>query len=46
MLDGGWLFPGLDPNDSLGARQFNRAVHAAAYAAQIDKRVSMHTMRD
>lgn len=45
MLDGGWLFPGLDPIDSLSTRQLNRAVHAAADAAQIDKRVSMHTLR-
>jgi integrase len=45
MLDGGWLFPGLDPLDSLSARQLNRAIHAAAEAAQIDKRVSMHTLR-
>jgi site-specific recombinase XerD len=45
MLQGGWLFPGLDPIDSLSTRQLNRAVHAAAEAAQIDKRVSMHTLR-
>jgi integrase/recombinase XerD len=45
MLDGGWLFPGLDPIDPISARQLNRAVHAAADAAQIDKRVSMHTLR-
>ena len=45
MLDGGWLFPGLNPIESLSTRQLNRAVHAAAAAAQIDKRVSMHTLR-
>jgi site-specific recombinase XerD len=45
MLDGGWLFPGLNPIDSLSTRQLNRAVHAAAQAAKIDKRVSMHTLR-
>ena len=45
MLDGGWLFPGLDPVDPLSTRQLNRAIHAAAEAAQIDKRVSMHTLR-
>src|SRR5687767_4080227 len=43
MLDGGWLFPGLNPIESLSTRQLNRAVHAAALAAGIDKRVSMHT---
>jgi len=45
MLDGGWLFPGLNPIDSLSTRQLNRAIHAAAEAAKIDKRVSMHTLR-
>ncbi|WP_332698866.1 tyrosine-type recombinase/integrase [Devosia sp.] len=45
MLPGGWLFPGLNPMDSLSTRQLNRAIHAAAEAAQIDKRVSMHTLR-
>ena len=29
MLEGGWLFPGMDPVDSLSTRQLNRAVHAA-----------------
>ncbi|NVI09370.1 tyrosine-type recombinase/integrase [Paraburkholderia youngii] len=45
MLDGGWLFPGMDPVDPLTARQLNRAVHAAAEAAQIGKRVTPHTLR-
>ncbi|AGW95536.1 site-specific integrase [Cupriavidus sp. DF5525] len=45
MLDGGWLFPGLNPIESLSTRQLNRACHAAAQAAEIDKRVSMHTLR-
>jgi integrase len=45
MLDGGWLFPGLNPIEPLSTRQLNRAIHAAAEAAQIDKRVSMHTLR-
>jgi len=45
MLPNGWLFPGLDPMDPLSARQLNRAIHAAAEAARIDKRVSMHTLR-
>ena len=31
--------------DPLSARQLNRAIHAAAQAAGIDKRVSMHTLR-
>jgi site-specific recombinase XerD len=44
MLDGGWVFPGLDPVDPLSTRQMNRAIHAAE-AAHIDKRASMHTLR-
>jgi len=45
MLDRGWLFPGRDPLESLTTRQLNRAIHDAAIAAGIDKRVSMHTLR-
>ena len=45
MLDGGWLFPGLNPVEPLSPRQLNRAIHAGAAAAGIDKRVSMHTLR-
>ena len=45
MLPNGWLFPGLNPIDPLSTRQLNRAIHAAAEAAQIDKRISMHTLR-
>lgn len=45
MLNGGWLFPGLDPINPLTARQLNRAIHEAATLAKIDKRVSMHTLR-
>ena len=45
MLCGGWLFPGMAPTDPISTRQLNRAVHLAATAAQIDKRVSLHTLR-
>jgi integrase/recombinase XerD len=45
MREGGWLFPGQDPIDPLTSRQLNRAIHAAADEAHIDKRVSMHTLR-
>ena len=45
MPDGGWLFPGLNPIEPLSTRQLNRAIHAAADEAKIDKRVSMHTLR-
>lgn len=45
ILRNGRLFPGLDPMDPLSTRQLNRAIHAAAEVAKIDKRVSMHTLR-
>lgn len=45
ILEGGWLFPGLDPLQALSTRQLNRAIHDAASLAKIDKRVSMHTLR-
>ncbi|MBU3071384.1 site-specific integrase [Aestuariicella sp. G3-2] len=45
MLDGGWLFPGQNPINPLTTRQLNRACHAAASAAGIEKRVSLHTLR-
>jgi site-specific recombinase XerD len=41
----GWLFPGRDPVQALTTRQLNRACHAAAQAAGIDKPVSLHTLR-
>jgi site-specific recombinase XerD len=45
ILPGGWLFPGMNPMDPVTTRQLNRAIHAAAETAKIDKRVSMHTLR-
>jgi len=45
VLPGGWLFPGRNPVEPLSTRQLNRAVHAAAEAAGIKKRVSPHTLR-
>jgi hypothetical protein len=39
MLDGGWLFPGLNPVEPLSARQLNRAIRFAAEQAGIEKRV-------
>jgi len=38
----GWLFPGRDRVTPLSTRQLNRACHAAAQAAGIDKRASLH----
>ena len=40
-----WLFPGRNPINPMSARQLVRAVHAAAQAAGIAKRVSPHTLR-
>jgi site-specific recombinase XerD len=45
MLPGGWLFPGQNPVNSLTTRQLSRIFHAAKDAAEIDKRVSLHTLR-
>jgi integrase/recombinase XerD len=41
----GWLFPGRDRVSPLTTRQLNRACHAAAQMAEIDKPVSLHTLR-
>jgi integrase/recombinase XerD len=42
----GWLFPGgRNPAQPLTTRQLNRACHAAAQMAEINKRVSLHTLR-
>jgi site-specific recombinase XerD len=45
LLPRGWLFAGRNPVEPLSSRQLNRAVHAAAEAAGIKKRVSPHTLR-
>ena len=45
ILDSGWLFPGQNPVNPMSTRQLNRICHMAAAAADIDKRVSMHTLR-
>ena len=45
MLPNGWLFPSYNPMEALGTRQLNRAIHEACTAAEIGKRVSMHTLR-
>src|SRR5207302_2595559 len=41
----GWLFPGRNPAQPMTARQLNRACHAAAQAAGIERNVSLHTLR-
>ncbi len=45
MLNGGWLFSGQNPVNHMSARQLSRACLAAAYDADLDKHVSMHTLR-
>ncbi|MDH3280801.1 MAG: site-specific integrase [Gammaproteobacteria bacterium] len=45
MLPGGWLFPGMNPVNPMTTRQLNRICHAAVDAAELDKRVSLHTLR-
>ena len=40
----GWLFPGRDRVQPMTTRQLNRACHAAEMA-EINKRVSLHTLR-
>ena len=45
MLDGGWLFPGLDPLDALTTRQLNRAIHDAAIMADIRDQLPSEELR-
>ncbi len=45
MLPHGWLFPGRSHLEPVSTRQINRAVHEAADAAGIRKRVTPHTLR-
>ena len=45
MLPHGWLFPGRSALEPISTRQINRAVHEAAEAVGIRKRVTPHTLR-
>jgi integrase/recombinase XerD len=45
LLPHGWLFPGRNCLEPVSTRQLNRAVHEAAEAASIKKRVTPHTLR-
>jgi integrase/recombinase XerD len=45
MFAGGWLFPGLNPIDHMTARHLSRVCKQTAHAAEIEKNVSMHTLR-
>jgi integrase/recombinase XerD len=45
LLPRGWLFPERNSVEPLSTRQLNSAVHAAAEAAGIKKRVSPHMNR-
>jgi site-specific recombinase XerD len=45
MFVGGWLFPGLNPINHMASRHLSRVCKQTANAADIDKNVSMHTLR-
>jgi len=45
LLPGGWLFPGQIPVNPMSTRQLSRAFQMARAAAEIDKRVSLHSLR-
>jgi site-specific recombinase XerD len=45
MLQRGWLLPGRSALEPISTRQLNRAVHEAAEAAGIRKRITPHTLR-
>jgi len=45
LLPGGWLFPGQNPTNPMSARQLNRAFHAALNETDIDKKVTLHSLR-
>lgn len=45
MRENGWLFPGQNAQVPLSTRQLYRVVVEAALAADINKRVGMHTLR-
>jgi len=45
LLPGGWLFPGQNPINPMSARQLNRAFHSALDETDIDKKVTLHSLR-
>jgi len=45
LLPGGWLFPGQNPINPMSARQLNRAFHSALNETDIDKKVTLHSLR-
>ncbi|MCF6282426.1 MAG: site-specific integrase [Candidatus Polarisedimenticolaceae bacterium] len=45
LLEGGWLFPGQNPVNPMSSRQLSRACLAIAATAELDKRVTMHSLR-
>jgi site-specific recombinase XerD len=45
MFSGGWLFPGVNPINHMTSRHLSRVCKETASAANIDKNVSMHTLR-
>jgi integrase/recombinase XerD len=45
MFAEGWLFPGLNPINPMTSRHLSRVCKQTAKAANIEKNVSMHTLR-
>ena len=45
VLDNGWLFTSRDPVNPLSTRQVSRVFKAAAAAAELDPKYSMHSLR-
>ena len=45
MFAGSWLFPGLNPINHMTSRHLSRVCKQTAKAADIEKNVSMHTLR-
>ena len=45
LLPNGWLFPGQNPINPLSTRQLNRAFHAALNETEINKKVTLHSLR-
>ncbi len=45
MLPGGWLFPGQNPVNPLSPKQLSRAFNVARDSANIDKKVTLHSLR-
>ena len=45
LMPNGWLFPGQNPVNPMSARQLNRVFHAALDDTDIEKKVTLHSLR-